>query len=635
MPATVLNFIGQSEPAFGPTPPDPMGAAGPNHYVQVVNTNIEAWNKGSGTVAIATKSVGSLWVNYVGTNPGNGCSSRNDGDPIVRYDQLANRWVIAQASIPHSSTTGGPAYECVAVSKTNDPTGAYWLYDFKTTASINDQSKIGVWSDGYYETTNLFNSSGGTFTYAGAQVCAWDRTSMLAGLAAAQQCFNVDTNYFGLLAATVDGSVPPPAGAPEQILAEDVNTANTLDSWQFHVDWTTPANSTFTGPAAITTQAFTDACSTASDKTTCIPQGGTTAKLESQGGLLMDRLTYRNFGTHESLLVTKSVTAGAGSGIAWWEIRLPSGTPTIYQQGIYAPSDTNWRWMPSAAMDQAGDIAIGYSISSTTTHPSIAWVGRLAGDALGSMGSQTEAITTTGGANSVSASRWGDYSSMTVDPSDDCTFWYTNEVYPATDSWTTKVATTKFPGCAANDFSVSSDPSLSVAQGAGGQAAITTASTKGSAETVDLSVSGLPAGATASFSPASVTAGVGSTLTVNVGAATLPGTYPLLVTGTAPSAYHGTTLSLTVTANTVPSCTNQPNVTTPQDTAAPLVLQCLDPDAGDTLTYSITSEPLHGNVSAPDSAGNVRTRRRRATPGRTASRSLAPTTTGRSPCPRR
>jgi len=608
MPAAGLNFTGQGPPAVGVTPPDPMGAAGANHYVQVVNLNIEVWNK-NGTVAAASKALNTLWTGYVGTNAGNGCSSRNDGDPIVRYDQLAGRWLIAQFSLPNSMTTGGPAFECVAVSKTNDPTGAYWLYDFKTTASINDQVKIGVWPDGYYATANLFDAAGGgSYNYLGPQVCAWNRTAMLAGQAATQQCFNPGSNYISLLAANVDGSVPPPTGAAEQILAEDAATANTLDSWRFHVDWATPANSTLTGPTAIATQAFTNACSTAIDATTCIPQGGTTNKLESQGSLLMDRLVYRNFGTHESLLVTKSVTAGAGSGIAWWELRLPSGTPTIYQQGIYAPADNNWRWMPSAAMDQAGDIALGYSISSDgsgVSHPSIAWTGRLAGDPLGSMGTQAEVVTNAGAASETGATRWGDYTSMTVDPADDCTFWYTNETYPTATAWSTKVTTTKFPGCGANDFSLGSQPSVSVAQGASGGAAITTGVTAGSAETVDLNVSGLPTGATASFGPSSVTAGVGSTLTVNAGANTPPGTYPLLVTGTAPSAYHGTTLSLTVTANTVPSCTSQPSVTTPQDTAAPLVLQCLDPDNGDTVTYSITSEPAHGNVSAPDSGGNV------------------------------
>ncbi|MDQ1684579.1 MAG: hypothetical protein QOC82_1316 [Frankiaceae bacterium] len=606
MPTTLLNFTGQADSGFV-SPPDPMGAAGPNHYVQVVNLNIEVWNK-SGAVVSASKPLKSLWTGYVGTNAGNGCSARNDGDPIVRYDQMADRWLIAQFSPPNQSTTGGPAFECVAISKTGDPTGAYWLYDFKTNASINDQTKIGVWSDGYYETSNLYNASGGgSFAYAGAQVCAWDRTSMLAGQAATQQCFNAGTSYFGLLAANVDGSVPPPAGAPEEILAEDPTTANALDVWQVHVDWTTPANTTFTGPTALATQAFTDACAAATDPTACVPQGGSTTKLEPQGNLLMDRLSYRNFGTHESLLVTKSATAGAGSGIAWWELRLPSGAPTIYQQGIYAPNDVNWRWMPSAAMDQAGDIAVGYSISSAAgnTHPSIAWTGRLASDALGSMGTQAEAVTTAGLGNETSGTRWGDYSSMTVDPTDDCTFWYTNEIYTSAGDWTTKVATTKFPKCGANNFSLSADPSLSVAQGTSGGAAITTALATGVAESVDLAVSGLPTGATASFAPASVTAGSGSTLTVTSGAATPPGTYPLLVTGTAANAYHGTTLSLTVTANTVPACTNQPNVTTPQDTAAPLLLQCLDPDAGDTVAYSITSEPLHGNVSAPDSGGNV------------------------------
>jgi hypothetical protein len=153
MPTTLLNFTGQADAAVGTiSPPDPMGAAGSNNYVQVVNLNIEVWNK-SGTVVAASKSLKSLWAGYTGTNAANGCATRNDGDPIVRYDQMAGRWLVAQFSLPNQSTTGGPSFDCVAVSKTGDPTGAYWLYDFKTNDSINEQTKIGVWSDGYYETS--------------------------------------------------------------------------------------------------------------------------------------------------------------------------------------------------------------------------------------------------------------------------------------------------------------------------------------------------------------------------------------------------------------------------------------------------------------------------------------------------
>jgi hypothetical protein len=447
MPAAVLNFDGLASSSV--TPPDPIGAAGLSRYVQLVNGKIEIFDK-SGAVVQAAKAVNTLWTGYTGTNAGNGCAARNDGDPIVRYDRLADRWIIMQVSAPNSGANSNPSFECVAVSKTADPAGAYWLYDFQFPG-FPDQTKLGVWPDAYYVATNLFTSG-----YLGPRVCAWNRAAMLAGLPATPQCFALSTSYIGLLPADFDGTIAPPAGSPEYLLAEDATTSSTLDFWKFHVDWNTPSNSTLSAPTALSTGAFTDpACGQPSY---CIPQAGTTQKLDAMPGRLMDRLAYRNLGDHESLVVNHSVTAGSVIGPRWYELRIANQTPSIYQQGTYSP-DGNYRWMGSIAQDHAGNMALGYSLSAATMHPAIAWTGRLATDPLGVMG-QAETTLVTGAGSETSLGRWGDYTSMSVDPSDDCTFWYTNEYYTSngTSTWQTRIATVKFPSCGNGDFSIGAAP---------------------------------------------------------------------------------------------------------------------------------------------------------------------------------
>src|SRR5205823_7014717 len=197
------------------------------------------------------------------------------------------------------------------------------------------------------------------------------------------------TSYGGLLPADLDGSTAPPAGAPNDVVSFGTNS---LLLWRFHTDWATPANSTLTGPTTIPVAAFSPACTGGG---TCIPQSGTTQKLDSLADRLMYRLAYRNFGDHESLVVNHSVTAGSSVGVRWYELRNPNGTPTVFQQGTYAP-DASYRWMGSIAMDHTGDIALGYSVSSSTLRPGIRYTGRLASDPLGAM-TQGEGTIVTGG----------------------------------------------------------------------------------------------------------------------------------------------------------------------------------------------------------------------------------------------
>ena len=448
-PATPgLGFpgVGQGDYGFSDqyAPPDTNGAVGATQYVQWVNTYFAVFDKATGAIAAGfPKSGNSLWAGF-----GGGCQTNNDGDPIVQYDQLAQRWILTQFSV---STT--PYLQCVAVSTTSDATGSYYRYSFSYgTSDFNDYPKVGVWPDGYYVSYNIFTNGQ---TFAGSKVCAMDRAKMLVGdTSATQQCFQLSNAFGGLLPSDLDGSTPPPAGAPNPFLNFG---SNALNRWQFHVDWANAGNSTLTGPTSIPVDAFSPACNGG----TCIPQPGVTQQLDSLADRLMYRLAYRNFGDHESLVVNHSVTAGTSVGVRWYEIRNPNGSPSVYQQGTYAP-DATYRWMGSIAQDAVGDIALGYSGSSSSVFPYVAYAGRVPSDPLGTLSAET--VAKAGGGSQKcpnilycrSLSRWGDYSAMQVDPVDDCTFWYTNE-YEKTQgafNWSTWITSFKFPNCSTNQTPV-------------------------------------------------------------------------------------------------------------------------------------------------------------------------------------
>jgi hypothetical protein len=539
-PATSTNFEGVGAGLAGFTvnsaPPDTNGDVGPSNYVQIVNTGFAVFSK-SGAVVYGPAQTSTLWRGF-----GGGCETNNDGDATAKYDQLADRWVISQFSV---STR--PYLQCVAVSTTGDPTGSYNRYSFNYgNVAFPDYPKLGVWPDAYYTTFNIFNN--GT-TFAGSKVCAYNRASMLSGGPGTQQCFDTDATHGGLLPSDLDGRTAPPAGSPNYVLEFGTNS---LNMWKFHVDWASPASSTFSGPTAIPVAPFTAACSGGG---ACIRQPGTTNRLDSLADRLMYRLAYRNFGDHESLVVNHTVTAGTSAGIRWYELRNLAGTPQVYQQSTYAP-DATYRWMGSIAMDASGDIGLGYSASSTTVRPSIRYTGRLAGDPVNTLGAEATLITGTG-SQTGTLRRWGDYSSISVDPSDDCTFWFTSEYLAANGSfnWHTRIGSFKFPSCTgqpppppAPGFSMSASPSSrTVGPGAASTTyTIATAAIGGSTESVNLSAAGAPAGTSLSLNPASVTAGGSSTLTADVGASTAPGSYTITVTGTGSSGTHSTSVTLNV-----------------------------------------------------------------------------------------
>jgi Bacterial Ig domain/Carboxypeptidase regulatory-like domain len=446
MPAPIQSFEGIKN-VNSVLPPDPNGDVGPNHYVQAVNLSFAVFDR-TGNILLGPASINTLWQGFGGS-----CESQNDGDPIVLYDQLADRWFISQFAFLDGF------HQCIAVSQTGDPTAAYFRYDFLfSTTKLNDYPHFGIWPDGYYMSANQFFADGG---FAGAAAVVFERDRMLQGLPARMVLFDllsVDSSLGGMLPSDLDGWRPPPASAPNYFVEVDDDAfgwpTDELQVFQFHVDWATTTNSTFAGPKIIDLAAAgspidMDLCGF---NRNCIPQPGGKA-LDAISDRLMYRLAYRNFGNHESLVVNHTVDVDGAdhAGIRWYEIRNPGGSPpTLFQAGTFAP-DGDHRWMGSMAMDGSGNIALGYSVSGTATFPSIRYAGRLASDPL-SMLSQGEATLIGGsGYQEHKSGRWGDYSMMAVDPLDDCTFWYTQEYYAVSGSapWQTRVGSFRFPSCTA------------------------------------------------------------------------------------------------------------------------------------------------------------------------------------------
>ena len=417
-------------------PPDNNGAPGINQYTQFINLAYAVYDK-AGNRTLGPLAGNSFWSGFGGS-----CETDNSGDPIVRFDAAAQRWVVSQFAI--NSTA--PDFECVAVSKTSDATGAYNRYAFSFN-NFPDYPKMGVWPDGYYFTFNNFNASG--TVYVGSNACAADRTKMLAGAAATIVCFQQNNQQFGELPSDLDGPTPPAAGTPNFVMELDPTGNPNLALFKFHVDFAVPANSTFTGPTLIPVAAFTPLCN-AFSRGRCVPQPGAGADtLESLGNRVMYRLVYRNFGDHTTLLATHSIATTNSGGVRWYELRNPETGATIFQTGTFAP-DNQWRWMPAIAMDKNQDIAIGYSLSGSAAgqFPSLVYTGRTPGDPLGTF--ESEVVLKAGlGSQTGGGHRWGDYTSLTIDPTDDCTFWFSEEYQKVNGgfNWSTAIGNFTFPGC--------------------------------------------------------------------------------------------------------------------------------------------------------------------------------------------
>ena len=523
-----LNFDGVSANGFAP--PDTNGSVGTTQFVQITNVEYAVYDKSSGTLLLGPALIHTIWTGF-----GGDCETSGDGgDPIVVFDKAAQRWVVSQLSGSYNSW-------CMAVSQTSDATGSYFRYAFSSGGNLDDYPKLGVWPDAYYRSTNTF--SGG---FVGANACAFDRALMLTGGAANEICFQQNSSVASLLPSDLDGSTAPPSGEPNLFI--ELLSTSSLGLFKFHVDFSNPANSTFTGPTSITVVSYSEACGGG----TCIPQPNG-QQLDSLGDRLMFRNAYRNLNGTEYLVVAHSVTAGTSVGARWYQITNPNGTPTVAQQGTFAP-DSTYRWMGSIAMDQAGDIALGYSASSSSIHPAIRYTGRVPSDPSGMMESEDSIIEGTGSQTS-GLSRWGDYSSMGIDPVDDCTFWYTTEYIPTngTFNWHTRIGSFKFNGCGGPptpDFSLSASPfSQTVVQGKSTTYTVTVTPLNGYNKTVTLSVSsGCPTGATCTLNPTSSSppSYPPSTLTVQTTSSTPGGTYAITIKGTDGTLTHTTSVSLTV-----------------------------------------------------------------------------------------
>jgi len=426
----LLDFAGQG--FTGVNPPDTVGDVGLSHFIQAINSSsgtvFTVYNKADGKVVagpIAMESMGS----------GNCANGR--GDPVVLFDQLADRWFLSEFS------NGGNRL-CVYISQTSDPIGGGWFaYQF-TAPGFPDYPKYGVWPDAYYASTNESSPA----------VYAFDRAQMLAGGVATAQRFTApDLAAFpfqALIPADADGETPPPPGAPNPFLRHRDDEAHNppgtpgqdfLEIWELHVDWAAPANSTFTGPTNVAiAEIDSELCGFSSFS--CIPQPSGPG-LDPLREVVMHRLQYRNFGTHQSLVgnLVTDVDGTNHGGIRWFELRDGGSGWGLHQEGTFAP-DVHHRWMGSAAMDGEGNLGVGYTASSTTLFPSIRFAGRVAADPLGTLQGEVSVVA---GTAAQASNRWGDYAALTVDPVDDRTFWLTTMYTPAS-AWATRIATFRLCG---------------------------------------------------------------------------------------------------------------------------------------------------------------------------------------------
>ncbi len=449
-----FDGVGVGLAGFAPSsnPPDVNGRVGATQYVQWNNTSFAVFDKTTGALQYGPAAGNTLFQGLGGV-----CASHNDGDPVVSYDILSGRWVLSQFAV--GGPTGSYSHQCVAVSATSDATGAYYLYDFLTDAvNFVDYPHTGVWPDGYYMTAHIFNSAGTALV--AARVYVFERDKMILGQAARMQSANLTTYggsfQYGFLPADLDSLTPPPVGEAAFILGPHPTTLTLTASTRVAVTWGVTPTIALT-EATLTNTTYTTAYCVSTGRL-CVPQSGqaSTAALDNIKSHFMYRLSYRNNGTQaapqESLTANIPVKGTTNrDAIRWYEFRNAgntTATPTIFQQSTYDP-DTNFRWLGSTAMDKDGNIALGFSRSSATTFPSIYMTGRLATDTINTMGAEVLMTAGLGSQDSTGGNRWGDYSSLTLDPIDQCTFYYTNEYLKTTGAfnWSTRVASYRFPSC--------------------------------------------------------------------------------------------------------------------------------------------------------------------------------------------
>jgi hypothetical protein len=475
IPATRANFEGLNNTdnfnifGFRVNPPDPVGDVGRNHYVEMVNLVFAVYLK-DGTKILGPVDTGTLWSGFAVDD----CTDPS-GDPIVVYDQTADRWILSQFTTRGLADPTLPFYNCVAVSATSDPTGAYYRYAFSTGFNFPDYPKYGVYGDSYIITDRQF---GPTIEY-GIGVHALDRVQMIKGNPNARVVdFFIDGNNPDLLPLVGDGLLPPDVDGtsvkPRDAIAPIVGTqddnafygatSDAINIWELSVKWgNQSATASLTFKTQLPVDPFDSIFPCAPTARDCLPQPGIVNPAQYLDILSYRqrptwRLAYRKMQEYESLVTNQSVEASPGvAGARWYEIQRVNGVYSIRQQGTVNPGDGIHRWMGSIAQDKRGNMALGYSVvNGTDVYPGIRYTGRLAGDPLGQMPQGEGVVINGSGVQLTTNSRWGDYTSMNMDPSDDCTFWYVNEYYTAAGQasslagWQTRIASFKFPDCRPN-----------------------------------------------------------------------------------------------------------------------------------------------------------------------------------------
>jgi hypothetical protein len=481
------GFEGPQGTATLRNPSDNSLAVGPDHIVQIVNTRIAVYSKkGARYEKTGTVIYGPVPTNAIFTGFGGACEARDNGDAVVRYDQLAKRWLIVmpifgriapdefseqgKPALPEELDNPGPAVAppanppqppprtphpgpvkkegtfamCYAVSVGSDPLGAYYRYAFERTL-FPDYPRPAIWPDGYYVPTSTGDD------VIQKHDCIADRNKMLRGEPATEQCIIIDGVNF-LNNADIDGQKLPPAGAPNILMADGGTQLKKIFEddgiyvWKVHVDWANPANTKADGPVKITVAPYHYLCN--GQLTNCVPQPDTERRLDVQGDKIMQRLAYRRIGNRESILAGHSVaTQAGGGGVRWYEFRLDKKREAhLYQQGTYAP-DGFYRWIPSMAMDKKGNIGVGYSFGGIPNYAGQRFAARRDGDPKGVL-TFHETVLATGEAAQKNTLRWEDYTTTAIDPSDDCTFWYVGDYLKAGDeNYRTKIGAFRVPGC--------------------------------------------------------------------------------------------------------------------------------------------------------------------------------------------
>lgn len=533
-------------------PPDPVGDVGPNHYVRMSNSQFQIFNK-TGTSLFGPANINTLWAGFGGP-----CQTENAGDPIVLHDQIADRWLITQ----FSDSVGPTFFNCVALSTSADPLGTYQRYAF-AAATFPDYPKYGIWPNAYLITTREIDADS-------IGVYALDRQQMLSGsLSPTVVSFvTVATDAVdefvgdGLLPADLDGATLPPAGSPAYFLASMDNggpygaAQDALALWKLNLNFANPPASTFVMTNVIPIAPY-DTIYPCNGRS-CIPQPAPLGAVDilSYRQRPMHRAAYRNYGSYESIVTNQSVEAADSlAGIRWWEIQSPNSNPQLTQDATYAPGITDGvhRWMGSIAADRSGNMALGYSASSSSLFPSIRYTGRLERDPYGEMAQGEGTFIAGGGGHTAATRRWGDYTSMNVDPSDDCTFWYINEYFATSGTtWTLRAGSFKFPDCGQPNFGIVATPlRQAICAPANAVINVTGHSYNGFSAPAALAATGNPAGTSVLFAPPTIPALPGtSTLTIGNTNAAAHGDYTITVTGTGNSLQRARDVQLSVFTQT-------------------------------------------------------------------------------------